>query len=153
MKTKIIVLATVLILTIFAYILTLKLPRKNIVCVKDKCFTVELAITPQQHAHGLMFRKKLDDDKGMFFIFKGEGIYPFWMKNTFIPLDIIWIGQNQQVVFIKENAQPCKKKSCPLIFPNRKAKYVLEVNGGTVNKLKSGVGDRVELKIFGKVKG
>jgi hypothetical protein len=100
------------------------------VCIKENCFQVELAKTDAQRDRGLMYRKELDKDKGMLFIFDKEGVYPFWMKNTLIPLDIIWIDSNNKVVFIGQNVQPCKSLICPSITPQAKAKYVLEVNAG-----------------------
>src|ERR1035437_263623 len=67
---------------------TLQSPA-NSVCFKQNCFSVELAKTSAEQERGLMYRTELDKDKGMLFIFYNEGIYPFWMKNTLIPLDMI----------------------------------------------------------------
>lgn len=113
------------------------------VCIKDNYFYVELAETPSEKARGLMFRKHLDLDKGMLFVFRREGIYPFWMKNTLIPLDIIWINKDKEVVFISKNTPPCRSKDCPPINPGKKAMYVLELNGGIADKIGLVVGDRV----------
>ena len=113
------------------------------VCFKENCFTVELADSPYEHSRGLMFRKQLDLDKGMLFIFKDEKRHSFWMKNTLIPLDIIWINKDRKVVFISRNAQPCKKDACPLITPDKKAQYVLELNGGISDKIGLKVGDKI----------
>ena len=63
------------------------------VCLKEKCFSVELAKTSAEQAKGLMFRENLSIDKGMLFIFEKEEIYPFWMKDHLIPLDIIGIDK------------------------------------------------------------
>ena len=103
--------------------------NQNQVCFEDNCFTVELAMTAQERTRGLMFREKLDSDKGMLFIFDGEGEYSFWMKNTLIHLDIIWINKDKKVVFISKNTQPCELDPCPAINPDEKAQYVLELNG------------------------
>jgi len=113
------------------------------VCIKDNCFRVELAITPAEHARGLMFREHLDEDKGMLFIFENEGRHAFWMKNTLIPLDIIWIDENKEVVFISGNAQPCKEGFCPAITPSKDAKYVLELNANTTGSIGLSIGDNV----------
>ncbi len=129
-------------------------PRPNLsssVCINGNCFDVELAETYFERTKGLMFRKKLADDSGMLFIFNKEGIYPFWMKNTLIPLDIIWIKENPstgsgQVVFINENNQPCKTFFCPSIKPAQPAKYVLEINAGISQKLGFQIGDEVSFK-------
>lgn len=112
-------------------------------CIKGNYFYVELAVTPRQRACGLMFREHLDLDSGMLFIYKREGIYPFWMKNTFIPLDIIWINKEKEVVFISRNTPPERSGVCPIINPHKKAKYVLELNGGVSDKIGLSVGDRI----------
>lgn len=116
------------------------------VCVNENCFTVEIAETEAQRTKGLMNRSKLDEDKGMLFIFNKEGVYPFWMKNTLIPLDIIWIDNNYKVVFIGKNVQPCKSLICPTTKPLVKAKYVLEINAGISDKLGIKVGDILNIK-------
>lgn len=77
----------------------------------------------------------------MLFIFDSSGDYPFWMKNTLIPLDIIWISKDKKVVDIKENAKPCRSEMCETYSPKSDAKYVLEINGGLANKYKIKVGD------------
>lgn len=114
---------------------------------KDHCFYVELAQTADEKTRGLMFREHLNPDRGMFFIFEDEGEYSFWMKNTLIPLDIIWINKNKEAVFISRDTQPCKTEPCPTINPGIKAKYVLELNGGTAEKIGLTVGDRLEFDI------
>jgi uncharacterized membrane protein (UPF0127 family) len=117
------------------------------VCFKERCFKVELAETRTQRDRGLMNRKELDRNEGMLFIFEKEGIYPFWMKNTFIPLDIIWIDSNNKIVYIGQNVQPCKSLICPSIVPSGKAKYVLEVNAGICKEINLRVGEEVKLSI------
>jgi len=108
--------------------------NKNIVCFSENCFDVEISSTQEELSKGLMFRESLDKNSGMFFIFPEEGIYNFLMKNTLIPLDIIWINSNKEVVFIQENAQPCKEK-CEIYKNNQKALYVLEMNAGKAKEL------------------
>ncbi|MEI7425030.1 MAG: DUF192 domain-containing protein [Candidatus Staskawiczbacteria bacterium] len=117
------------------------------VCFGEKCFQVELAKTPLQREKGLMNRERLDKDRGMLFIFDKDGIYPFWMKNTLIPLDIIWINSNNEVVFISQNAQPCKSLICTSVFPDKNAKYVLEINGGLCKENNFKVGDILNIKL------
>jgi len=121
--------------------------RQEKVCFKNNCFEVELAVTNEEQAIGLMFRKSLDKNRGMLFVFKEEGEHSFWMKNTLISLDIIWINENKEVIFISENTQPCKEDSCPSITPNKKAKYVLEINGGISKEIGLKVGDGLEINI------
>lgn len=110
------------------------------VCFGLDCFRVEVASQPDSRARGLMFRGHLKPDAGMLFIFGKEGHYGFWMKNTFIPLDIIWINRQKQVVHITHNARPCLPWRCEPIYSNQPALYVLEVNAGlaTVIGLKTG---------------
>ncbi len=103
------------------------------VCIKQTCFQVEIADNQAERQKGLMDRSSLNDDEGMFFIFENEGIYPFWMKNTFIPLDIIWINKDKEIIHI-ESVQPCKIDPCPSYNPEKEALYVLEINSGLSEK-------------------
>ena len=119
--------------------------EKGQICFGQKCFQVELAQTPEQREYGLMNRSYLDANAGMLFIFDKQGIYPFWMKNTLIPLDIIWIDNSGKVVFIKENAQPCTNFLCPNIIPTSSAKYVLELNAGICNETGIKLGDQLKI--------
>lgn len=75
--------------------------------INGKSLNVEIADNDEKRRTGLMNRKSLDKNNGMFFIFQNEDIYPFWMKNTLISLDMIWINSDKEVVYIKENAPPC----------------------------------------------
>lgn len=135
---------------ILVLILLLILPEKNLiikkVCFNEYCFNVEVVDTPSKRHQGLMFRNNLEKENGMLFIFEKEDNYPFWMKDTLIPLDMIWINKNQEIVFIKENALPCQEVNCPSIDPNQQAKYVLEINGGISQKININIGDTVIFK-------
>ena len=113
------------------------------VCIKNNCFEAKVAKTYEELTRGLMFIDHLDNDKGMLFLFTAESKYQFWMKNTLIPLDMIWINKDHQIVFIKENAQPCGQGSCPLITPTQDANYVLEINAGISQKINLAIGDYV----------
>ena len=121
-------------------------PVPTRVCVKNKCFKVEIAVTGQEREIGLMNREHLALDSGMLFVFEKEDIYNFWMKNTLISLDIIWINGDNKIIFIKENAKPCKVEKCELFGPDKKVKYVLEINGGLVKETGFKIGDVVEFK-------
>lgn len=104
------------------------------VCFDDDCFFVELAITEEQKEVGLMFRGYLEPDTGMLFIFDEPDYYSFWMKNTLIHLDIIWMNEDREIVYIEREAEPCRE-SCRVLSPSEKAVYVLEIAGGLADKL------------------
>jgi uncharacterized membrane protein (UPF0127 family) len=143
---------TVLVFAVIIFVLitaSVLLPKQNNdagqVCFKKNCFSAELALNEKQRETGLMNRASLDLDKGMLFVFGKENIYPFWMKNTLIPLDIIWINSSNDVVYIERNAEPCKTEQCPPYTPNKKAKYVFEINGGLSDKLGIKEGDNASI--------
>ena len=91
-----------------------------------------------------MFRESLEESKGMLFVFNKEENYIFWMKNTLMPLDIIWLNKNGEVVFIKENAMPCSQ-ICESIDPKKDAIYVLELNSGISNQIKLNIGEKMSI--------
>jgi len=140
MKKKFLLI--VLLLVVLLIIIFICLKNQSQVCFGDYCFVVELAKTAQGKERGLMFKEKLDPNKGMLFIFEDREEASFWMKNTLIALDIIWINENKEVVYISKNNQPCKTDVCFSINPDIKAKYVLELNGGTTDKIGLEVGDK-----------
>lgn len=129
------------------FLVFIKQPEKKWgkVCFKEHCFDVQLAQNNVERTKGLMFQKSLEQNKGMLFLFDKEVKHSFWMKNTFISLDIIWINQNNKIVFISENNQPCKWYDCPSIKPIADARYVLEVNSGIVKKIELKIGDELSL--------
>lgn len=91
------------------------------------CFKVQIADTDKKREKGLMFVKELPENEGMLFVYDQEWIYSFWMKNTLIPLDMIWIDKDKKIVDI-QTAQPCTSAPCPSYIPAWKAKYILEIN-------------------------
>jgi len=117
------------------------------VCFKDKCLRVELAVTEKAREHGLMGRHFLKEDRGMLFVFPQENFWPFWMKNTTIPLDIIWIDKSGKVVDMVEDARPPIEGETPVTFvPALRAKFVLEANAGFADKNHIRIGDQVTFK-------
>ena len=89
--------------------------------------------TPADMQRGMMFRDALPKDRGMLFVHEAEGKYPYWMFNCKVPLDIIWMNKNRQVVEISLNTPPCTSSdpdACPNYGGNQNAQYVLELNGG-----------------------
>jgi uncharacterized membrane protein (UPF0127 family) len=91
---------------------------------------VEIAADDQTRAQGLMYRDSLRPQAGMLFFFPATGVYPFWMKNTLIPLDIIWIDEQFRIARVLGNVEPCRADPCPSVDPGVPARYVLEVAGG-----------------------
>ncbi|MEM0465416.1 MAG: DUF192 domain-containing protein [Candidatus Pacearchaeota archaeon] len=116
------------------------------VCIKNKCINVEIANTTESLERGLMYRDSLCENCGMLFVFNKEGIYYFWMKNTKIPLDIIWINNKNKIVEII-TAEPCVEEICRTYFSNNSAIYVLEVNSGFAKRNSIKIGDYVYIKI------
>lgn len=108
-------------------------------------FGVEIANTEAQREKGLMFRKNLPDGQGMLFDFKREQDVSFWMQNTYIPLDMIFIRGDGTILRIAENAEPLSTR---LIASGGPVLAVLEVIGGTARKLGIAAGDRVAHPIF-----
>jgi len=108
---------------------------------------VEIADTKEERTKGLMYRDSMNDNHGMFFVFDNEEKLSFWMKNTLIPLDMIFFDSNYRVVHVQKNARPCKADPCE-VFPSIKpAKYVLEVKAGTSDRLEIKEGDTVQVNI------
>ena len=108
-------------------------------------FTVELARTRAEQARGLMFREELDRDRGMLFLFDQEMPRSFWMKNTRIPLDILYFDGELKLVGMALNARPCVADPCPSYPSIRAARYVLELNAGLAQELGLELGDRLIL--------
>ena len=106
--------------------------------------SVEIADDSNEMEKGLMFRERLDENKGMLFVFGDNAARTFWMKNTLIPLDMIFIDDKNEIVDIKP-AVPCKAEPCELYKSAKPAKYVLEVNEGFAEKNSIGVGDKIIL--------
>jgi len=105
-------------------------------------FKVELAVTPEEQARGLMFRERLNEDAGMLFIFGGDDLQSFWMRNTLIPLDIIFVNSGLKVVHVHDFAKPRDETGISSRFG---AKYVVEVNGGKAAACRIKAGTRVKL--------
>ncbi|WP_306146090.1 DUF192 domain-containing protein [Roseibium sp. MMSF_3412] len=107
---------------------------------KTHRFTVEVAVSAPERSRGLMFREEMAADDGMLFIFEKEGDRYFWMKNTPLPLDIIYIDAAGKIVSIAADTTPFSEQTIPSGAP---AKYVLELNAGTSAERGIVVGDTV----------
>jgi len=110
-------------------------------------FAVEMATTDAERAQGLMNRKSLPEGQGMLFDFHRDQEVGFWMRNTYIPLDMIFIRSDGRIMRIAENTEPLSERIVP---SNGAVRAVLEVIGGTSRKLGIAPGDRVAHPIFSK---
>ena len=115
----------------------------------DGSFTKELAIEIADNSYerqtGLMYRKNMQNNRGMLFIFNNEKPRSFYMKNTYIPLDIIYISANKTIVSIAKNTNPLDETSIPSTGP---AMYVLEINAGLSKQWGLKAGDTISFKKF-----
>jgi uncharacterized membrane protein (UPF0127 family) len=109
--------------------------------------TAEIAVTEAERARGLMFREKLLPDQGMLFVFEKEGTHAFWMKNTLIPLDMLWLDRDRRVVHIERNVPPCKADPCPSYGPVRPGLYVLELAAGAADRFGLKPADRLDFAL------
>ncbi len=109
-------------------------------------FHIDLALTPEEQAYGLMNRKSLASDYGMLFLWDSPEFRRFWMKDTLVPLDMLFIDEKGRIVTLHENAVPEDLTSIPSEAP---VLGVLEVAGGTAARLGIKEGDTVHYKTFG----
>lgn len=126
------------------------LPQSDLVIQTAKGpqrFRVELADNDQSRARGMMFRTSMAPDAGMLFDFKQEQMASFWMRNTLLPLDMLFIRADGTILNIHQRAIPRDETGINSAGPVR---AVLEVNGGTASRLGIKPGDKVEHAIFGK---
>ncbi len=108
-------------------------------------FRVEIADEDGEHARGLMFRRTLAPDAGMLFLFPDDRVQAFWMKNTYVPLDMLFVAADGRIADLHENAWPLDETP---IRSDRPVRAVLEVVAGTVRRLGIRVGDRVLHRAF-----
>ena len=126
---------------IFAKEANLRISKATGELVKE--LEIEIADNEYETQTGLMYRKSMAENRGMLFIFPDSRERFFYMKNTEIPLDLIYIGEDLKIVSFQENAQPFKETSLPSQVP---AKYVLEINGGLSEKWGLDVGDSISIE-------
>ena len=119
----------------------------NRACYKAQCYKLEIAMSEKQKSQGLQHRDHLDKDTGMLFFMRGVKTPKFWMKETLIPLDIIWLDEEGKIFYIEHAAVPCEKDPCPTYGPNASAAYVLEVNSGEASRLDMRLGERIDLQL------
>jgi uncharacterized membrane protein (UPF0127 family) len=113
---------------------------------REVVFQVEVADSPAKRELGLQYRRELASDRGMIFLFSEESLQTFWMKNTPIPLDMIFISRDLKVVGVVEQTVPFSLDSRSVAAPSQ---YVLEINGGLAKHHGIQAGDRVRLDFIG----
>lgn len=114
---------------------------------QQQSIDLEVAMTEAAKARGLMFREALAENSGMLFVHPKEEVQGVWMKNTKIPLDILFLSSQGKIVTILQNVQPCVTEACGVYNSHVKALYMLEVNAGTVERLGITQGDRVSIEL------
>ena len=112
---------------------------------RETVFQIEIADTPAKRELGLQYRKELAADRGMIFLFPAPSVQSFWMKNTPLPLDMIFIGSDRKIVGIVEQTVPFSLDSRSVGTPSQ---FVLEINGGLSKRLGIGAGDSVRFEGF-----
>jgi uncharacterized membrane protein (UPF0127 family) len=108
--------------------------------------SVEVAADDATRQQGLMYRDRMPETNGMIFIFQQSAEYPFWMKNTLIPLDMIWIDDEKRIAHVSSDVQPCKADPCPSYPPKAIARYVLETAAGVAAKHKLAAGQTLRFE-------
>jgi len=147
-KTILVSLALLTTITSVYYFFFWTSPEKVKVKIKDKTYTLEMAKTIAQKTKGLSQRESLCSDCGMIFVYSFEQRLPFWMKDTLLTLDIIWLDQNGRIVHLEKTVPPKSKNengNYKLYNPSAKAQYVIELNAGQIDQLQLNTGDLIDL--------
>ena len=139
-------LAGICVIGIFLFLLLKTRFFVSQVCFNKECLSVELAQSASQRSKGLMFRRSMPLKHGMLFVFPSDERWPFWMKNTLIPLDIIWLNKDKKIVDIHVNALSSEGNGAQLrVFtPVALARYVVEANAGFVGRNGVKIGNKVK---------
>ena len=110
----------------------------------SKEIDIEIADNDEKRTQGLMWRRTMEDNKGMLFIFDDETLLSFWMKNTYMSLDILFVNKSREIVTIWNNTNPLSNKD---LSSDRPAQFVVEVNAGFCYTYKIETGDKIEFEI------
>lgn len=121
--------------------------EQSSVTLAGHSYSVAIADDTAEQTRGLMFVEQMPEDHGMLFIFPDSQPRSFWMRNTLIPLDIIYFDADLRLVSISKNARPCKTSRCDHYPSSGPAKYVLELNAGHADQLGLQVGDVLTLQL------
>lgn len=118
-------------------------PQPTCTLPEGSTIRIELAATDEERAIGLMFRDVVPADTGMLFLFPNDGIWPFWMKDTMVGLDFIWLDATGQVVEVRADVPPCRVDPCPSYAPSAFSRAMLEMAAGSAEKHGIKVGVRL----------
>jgi uncharacterized membrane protein (UPF0127 family) len=113
--------------------------------IKGHRYTIEIAADDASRAHGLMDRTHMDADHGMLFVFENDEPRAFWMKNTKIPLDMLFFDREQRLISVQHDVPPCVSDPCPPYRSGAPARYVLELNAGESAKMGLTPGDPIAI--------
>ncbi|OFV89423.1 MAG: hypothetical protein A2V74_08270 [Acidobacteria bacterium RBG_16_70_10] len=108
---------------------------------------VEVMVSDEDRAMGLMFRPSLPGDRGLLFVFGASDFHGIWMKNCRFPIDIVWLDEVRRVVHFAENVPPCLKDPCPVYQPLRRTSYVIELNAGQARREGLRLGEAVSFEL------
>lgn len=120
-------------------------PQRNYVTLRGHRIAVEVANDDASRAQGLMFRDRIATDGGMLFVFADDAPREFWMKNTRIPLDMLFFDAGGKLVAVQRDAQPCRQDPCATYPSNAPARYVLELAGGSAARMGVAIGDTLSI--------
>lgn len=109
-------------------------------------FSIEIAADDASRDHGLMDRTSMPADHGMLFVFDEPGMLTFWMKNTLIPLDMLFFDEDYRLINMHQRVPPCRQDPCPVYGSTKPAQYVLELNGGEASKIGVKPGDKLTVR-------
>lgn len=121
--------------------------RAALTLPSGRVLEVEVMVSDQDRAMGLMFRPSLPEDKGMLFLFERADFHGIWMKNCRFPIDILWLDEDHRIVHVAEDVPPCEADPCPVYEPLRRARYVLELNAGQARREGAAVGATVSFRL------
>ena len=113
--------------------------------LKGNRFVVEIADQPEEQVRGLMFRRELPADHGMLFVYPVADRQSFWMKNCYLPLDILYFDDQARLINAHYGVPVCRGDPCPLYWSEAPARYVLELNAGVGRALGLEPGDKLTL--------
>lgn len=108
-------------------------------------YSIEIADSDASRARGLMERTQMDADHGMLFVFEDDAPRAFWMKNTKIPLDMMFFDADRRLVSVQHDVPPCLADPCPAYPGGAPARYVLELNAGQARKIGLTSGDEMQI--------